>query len=311
MGVRAGNVRAMENILPLDLHALVPRFAALRLRDAARIGRLVTSIEQQGQLTAVVVVPDPDNTQRWVLIDGYRRLDALQHLGRDRIQAHVWERSVDEALLGCLARGPDRGWEAIEEAALIEELAGRHSQQAIARKIGRDVSWVSRRLSLIKALPEDLLDQVRQGRVSVWAATRVLAPLARANSDHARTLLKHIEQQPLSTRALKRLFEQYRKSTKIQRQRLVENPALFLQALDSREQQVADKRLADGPEGVWRQDLAVIREIATRLLAQVPALFAAQQDPLECKRLRQSFAAAKTPFQRLEQALVEVADHDQ
>ena len=311
MGVRAGNVRAMENILPLDLHALVPRFAALRLRDAARIGRLVTSIEQQGQLTAVVVVPDPDNTQRWVLIDGYRRLDALQHLGRDRIQAHVWKRSVDEALLGCLARGPDRGWEAIEEAALIEELVGRHSQQAIARKIGRDVSWVSRRLSLIKALPEDLLDQVRQGRVSVWAATRVLAPLARANSDHARTLLKHIEQQPLSTRALKRLFEQYRKATRIQRQRLVENPALFLQALDSREQQVADKRLADGPEGVWRQDLAVIREIATRLLAQVPALFAAQQDPLECKRLRQSFAAAKTPFQRLEQALVEVADHDQ
>ena len=300
----------MENILPLDLHALVPRFAALRLRDAARLGQLVTSIEQQGQLTAVVVVPDPDNTQRWVLIDGYRRLDALQHLGRDRIQAHVWERSVDEALLGCLARGPDRGWEAIEEAALIEELAGRHSQQVIARKIGRDVSWVSRRPGLIKALPEDLLDQVRQGRVSVWAATRVLAPLARANSDHARTLLKHIEQQPLSTRALKRLFEQYRKATGIQRQRLVENPALFLQALDSREQHVTDKRLADGPEGAWRQDLAVIREIATRLLAQVPTLFAAQQDPLECKRLRQSFAAAKTPFERLEQALVEVDDHD-
>lgn len=310
MGVRTGNVRAMENILPLDLHALVPRFAALRLRDPARLGRLVTSIEQQGQLTAVVVVPDPDNAQRWVLIDGYRRLDALQHLGRDRIQAHVWARSVDEALLGCLARGPDRGWEAIEEAALIEELSGRHSQQAIARKIGRDVSWVSRRLSLIKALPEDLLEQVRQGRVSVWAATRVLAPLARANSDHARTLLKHIEQQPLSTRALKRLFEQYRKATRIQRQRLVENPALFLQALDSREQQVADKRLADGPEGVWRKDLAAIREIATRLLAQVPTLFAAQQDPLECKRLRQAFAAAKTPFQRLEQALMEVADHD-
>jgi len=310
MGVRAGNVRAMENILPLDLHALVPRFAALRLRDAPRLARLVTSIEQQGQLTAVVVVPDPDNAQRWVLIDGYRRLDALQHLGRDQIQAHVWARCVDEALLGCLARGPDRGWEAIEEAALIEELTGRHSQQAIARKIGRDVSWVSRRLSLIKALPEDLLEQVRQGRVSVWAATRILAPLARANSDHARTLLQHIEQQPLSTRALKRLYDQYRKATKIQRQRLVENPALFLQALDSREQQVADKRLADGPEGVWRKDLAVIREIATRLLGQVPTLFAAQQDPLECKRLRQAFAAAKTPFQRLEQALVEIPDHD-
>ncbi len=300
----------MENILPLDLHALIPRFAALRLRDAPKLDRLVTSIGQHGQLTAVVVVPDADNAQRWVLIDGYRRLEALQHLGRDRIQAHVWERSVDEALLGCLARGPDRGWEAIEEAALIEELTGRHSQQAIARRIGRDVSWVSRRLSLIKALPEDLLEQVRQGRVSVWAATRILAPLARANSDHARTLLKHIEQQPLSTRMLKRLYDQYRKATKVQRQRLVDNPELFLKALDSREQQVADTRLADGPEGAWRNDLAVIREIAKRLLPCVPTLFAPQQDRLECERLHQAFAAAKTPFQHLEQALLEVADHD-
>jgi ParB/RepB/Spo0J family partition protein len=300
----------MENILPLDLHALVPRFAALRLRDAARLGRLITSIEQQGQLTAVVVVPDAEDAQRWVLIDGYRRLEALQRLGRDLILAHVWERSVDEALLGCLARGPDRGWEAIEEAALIEELAGRHSQQTIARRIGRDVSWVSRRLSLIKVLPEDLLEQVRRGRVSVWAATRVLAPLARANSDHARTLLKHIEQQPLSTRALKRLYEQYRKATKVQRQRLVENPALFLQALDNREQQVADKRLAAGPEGAWCKDLAAVGAIAKRLLPCVPTLFAPQQDRLECERLRQAFAAAKTPFQRLEQALVEVADPD-
>jgi ParB/RepB/Spo0J family partition protein len=300
----------MENILPLDLHALVPRFAALRLRDAARLGRLVTSIEQHGQLTAVVVVPDADNTQRWVLIDGYRRLEALQHLGRDLIRAHVWERSIDEALLGCLARGPDRGWQAIEEAALIEELAGRHSLQAIARQIGRDVSWVSRRLSLIKALPEDLLEQVRQGRVSVWSATRILAPLARANSDHARTLLQHIEQQPLSTRALKRLYEQYEQATKVQRQRLVEHPELFLQALDSRQQHVADQHLADGPEGAWCKDLAVVREIFKRLLPRVSTLFAPQQDPLECERLRQAFAAAKTPFQRLEQALVEVADHD-
>ena len=156
----------MENVLRLDLHALIPRFAPLRLRDPARLGRLLASIEQQGQLMPVVAVPEAGKERHWVLIDGYRRLEALQRLGQDLIWVDAWERSVDEALLSCLARGPDRAWEAIEEAALIEELARRHSLQAIAQQLGRDVSWVSRRLSLIKALPEDLLEQVRQGRVS-------------------------------------------------------------------------------------------------------------------------------------------------
>jgi ParB family transcriptional regulator, chromosome partitioning protein len=300
----------MENVQRLDLHALIPRFAPLRLHDASKLARLVASIEQQGQLMPVVAVPEADKEGHWVLIDGYRRREALQRLGADRIWVDAWEGSVDEALMACLARGPDRAWEAIEEAALIAELSSRHSLQAIAVQLGRDVSWVSRRLSLIKALPEDLLDQVRAGRISLWAATRILAPLARANSEHARTLLARLEQQPLSTRELQRLYEQYGQATKVQRQRLVENPALFLKAVQSREQETADKRLAAGPEGAWCQDLRVVAQILKRLIGQVPTLFAAKQDPSECERLRQAFAPTKTQFQRLERTLTETSGHD-
>lgn len=296
----------MENVQRLDLHALIPRFAPLRLRDPASLQRLLASIEQQGQLVPVVVVPDGDSDGHWVLIDGYRRLAVLQRLGADRIWVDVWARSVDEALLACLARGPERPWEAIEQAALIQELASRHSLQAIAQQLGRDVSWVSRRLSLLKALPEDLLEQVRQGRVSVWAATRILAPLARANSAHARTLLAQLAQQPFSTRALKRLYAHYQQATRGQRERLVENPGLFLRALETREEDSAEKRLADGPEGAWCKDLAVVSGLLKRLLRQVPTLFAPPQEPVECARLRQALAATKTHFQRLEQALAEL-----
>jgi len=299
----------MENVLRLDLHALIPRFAPLRVHDPSRLGRLVASIEQQGQLMPVVAVPEAGQQGHWVLIDGYRRREALQRLGQDRIWVDVWARSVDEALLASLARGPERAWEAIEEAALIAELSSRHSLQAIARELGRDVSWVSRRLSLLKALPEDLLAQVRQGRISLWAATRILAPLARANTEHARTLLAQLAHQPLSTRELKRLYEQYRQATKIQRQRLVENPALFVRAAQNREQQSADKRLAAGPEGAWCKDLAVLSAILKRLIGQVPILFAAKHDPSECERLHQAFAPAKTQFQRLEQALAQRCSH--
>ena len=101
----------MENVQHIDLHALVPRFASLRLHDAPKLARLVASIEQQGQLMPVVAVPEADKAGPWVLIDGYRRREALQRLGRDRIWVDVWQHSVDEALLAALARGPDRPWE--------------------------------------------------------------------------------------------------------------------------------------------------------------------------------------------------------
>jgi len=46
----------MDKVLRIDLHALIPRFASLRLRDSAQLQRLVRSIEQQGQLMPVVAV---------------------------------------------------------------------------------------------------------------------------------------------------------------------------------------------------------------------------------------------------------------
>jgi ParB/RepB/Spo0J family partition protein len=300
----------MENVLHLDLHALIPRFAALRLHDPARLGRLKASLERQGQLVPVVAVPEADKQGHWVLIDGYRRREALQSLGEDRIWVAAWERSVDEALMACLARAPDRAWEAIEEAALIEELARRHPLQAIAAQLGRDVSWVSRRLSLIKALPEDLLDQVRAGRMSLWAASRILVPLARANAEHARTLIGKLEQEPLSTRELKRLYERYEQAPRAQRQRLVENPGLFLKAVQTREEEAADKRLAAGPEGAWYHDLRVVSAILARLTGQVSTLFTPGQDVAERERLAQAFAPAKTQLERLEQALAAAGGRD-
>ena len=190
----------------------------------------------------------------------------------------------------------------------LQELSQRHSLHRIAQQLGRDVSWVSRRLSLFKALPEDLLEQVRQGRISLWAATRILAPLARANTAQARALLASLEHTPLSTRELKHLYTRYQQATQAQRERLVANPALFIQALERRAQAAEDKRLAEGPEGRWYQDLAVSANILKRLIGQVPGLFVPGQDPLERKRLQQAFAQTQLQFQRLEQALEKVSD---
>jgi ParB-like chromosome segregation protein Spo0J len=299
----------MENILRLDRHALIPRFAALRLRDSGKLGRLVDSIRQQGQLMPVVAVPADGEERHWVLIDGYRRLEALGRVGEDLIWVDVWDRPVDEALLLSLARGPERCWEAIEVAALIHELCQRHSQREIALALGRDVSWVNRRLTRFKVLPEVLLEPIRQGRGSVRAATGILAPLARANPTHARTLLEQLEHHGLSTREHTRVYRHYQQATNTARERLVQNPTLFLQALNTRAQQAEDQQLAEGPEGRWYHDLAVSTKILERLRRQLPALFSAQ-GPAERASLLQAFEQTKGSFQRLAQALEEVRAHD-
>jgi hypothetical protein len=154
------------------------------------------------------------------------------------------------------------------------------------------------------------LEAVRQGKISLWAASRILAPLARANTAHARLLLAQLEQHPLSTRELKRLYSHYKQANPVQRQRLVQAPRLFFQALQTHEQTTRDKRLADGPEGAWYKDLAGVSQILKRLLEQVPTLFAAEQVPGERKRLQQAFEQMKNRFERLEQTLEEVSAHD-
>jgi ParB/RepB/Spo0J family partition protein len=300
----------MENVIRLELHQLLAQFASLRVHEPRRLQKLIRSIERQGQLMPVVAVPADEQAVRWVLIDGYRRLAALRCLGQDLIWVDAWDCSVDEALLLCLARGPERAWQAIEEAALIDELSRRHSLREIATSLERDVSWVSRRLSLFQALPGDLLEAVRQGKISLWAASRILAPLARANTAHARLLMAQLEQHPLSTRELKHLYRHYQQANQVQRERLVRDPELFFQALETHQETTQTQRLAEGPEGLWCKDLAVVGQILKRLLGQVPSLFAAEQIAGEKRRLRQAFEQMKRRFDHLEQALTETSGHD-
>lgn len=300
----------MDKLLDLDLHSLDTRFAALRLCDPQQQQTLAHSIAANGQLVPVTAVAHEQAARCWVLIDGYRRLAALRQVGRDTIRVNIWDQSVDDALLRCLLRSTERPWERIEEAALLQDLTARHSLRDIAGRIGRDVSWVSRRLTLFRSLPEDLLAQVRQGRISLWAATRILAPLARANSDHARQLLAGLEDQPLSTRALKQLYAHYQRATRSQRERLVANPGLFAQALSDREAATQSRRLAEGPEGAWQRDLGVIGQLCKRLQRQIPVLFDNQQPPPERQRLYRAFAAMSAQYRSLAACLEEVYGDD-
>ena len=184
--------------IELDLHRLELRFADSRLVEPRAVARLAESIERCGQIVPCVVVAAPQSqdgegggVQALVLIDGYRRVGALRRLGRDTVGVEQWSCDLTTALLRVLARTRDRAFASIEEALLLRALVGEHglSRHEVARRSGRDVSWVSRRLQLLSGLPDAALTAVRGGRLSSWAANRVIVPLARANAEHAERLL--------------------------------------------------------------------------------------------------------------------------
>ena len=293
--------------LESDLHRLDLRFASLRLRQSQRVERLARSIEQNGQLVPVVAVAE--QKERWVLIDGYLRIQALCRLARDTAWVELWDCPLSQALLIVLVGVQGRTWEAIEEGAIIRELITRFelTQREVAQQIGRDASWVNRRLSLVQELPEALFSAICQGELSTWAATRILAPLARANSEHAQRLLAALQRDPLSTRELHTWYQHYQKANRQQRQRMLEQPRLFCQALQSQAQEQAAKALRAGPEGAWLSALKQITQHLRGLQKQLPLVFAGVP---ETQPLQQAWVEVKTLFQDLDQTLARYTQHD-
>ena len=82
----------------LEFHQLDQRWAHRRVRHPAR-RRLLASLVESGQQTPIVVVVPETQADRYVVIDGYKRIAALVQLGRDTVEAVVWPMSEAEAVV--------------------------------------------------------------------------------------------------------------------------------------------------------------------------------------------------------------------
>ena len=274
-----------SHCLDLDLHRLDLRFADSRLVEPRAVAQLAESIERCGQIVPCIVVAVPGDegggSEALVLVDGYRRVAALRRLGRDTAGVEQWSCDLTQALLGVLARAQDRPFASIEQALLLRALMADQglSQHDVARRCGRDVSWVSRRLHLLsgerareRGLPDAALAAVRGGRLSSWAANRVVGPLARANAEHAERLLAALAGTPLTTRELQRWFEHYQQAPRAAREHMVNQPRLFMDSLRANAARHAGERLRDGPEGECLGDLRLLEAAIARLRRRVATL---------------------------------------
>jgi uncharacterized ParB-like nuclease family protein len=111
--------------MQLEFHQLDRRWEHLRVRHPERQRRLLASLAASGQQTPIVVVVVADRPDRYLVIDGYQRIAALEQLGRDTVEAVVWPSSELDAVLLEHAMRMSRRMTALEEGWLLEGLERR------------------------------------------------------------------------------------------------------------------------------------------------------------------------------------------
>jgi ParB/RepB/Spo0J family partition protein len=299
---------ANKDVRVIEHHCLQMPYAHLRVDHPKSLAKLMVSMEHYGQLVPVIVVTASPPHQ-WVLIDGYQRVNALKRLGKDTVEAEVWSCSLTDALLMLLKSWGARSSGILEEALLLHELYKQHSlsQQVLARRVGRDQSWVSRRLALLEPLSEAILEGVSKGALSVWVGARILAPMARAIPDHATCLLGYLLKHPRRTREVYSFYEHYQRSSHSIRTKMVEQPDLFFKAqraLETEKQAIALKK---GPEGQWREACHALMTLLSELRALAPSLFF-RQTREESRQPLQEFSQVRDKVEELTQTLREGVD---
>lgn len=288
--------------MQLELHQLHRKYAALRVADRAAQAALVASLSNEGQQLPVLVVPT-ERAERYVLIDGYQRVGALEKLGRDLVEAAVMSMPEDLALAMSHRLQKCREPSALEEGWLLEELVvgHGHTQSSLPTLLGRDKSWVSRRLALVNALPDAVQNGVRAGRVPPRLAMRTLVPLARANADHCARLVENLPQPAPSARSLERLYDAWRKSDAEVRERIVDQPQLWLRANTEVES-------AQAVESPLLADIAMLTSIARRAGRRLDEGPIAMMTPRSQRRLERATREARHAFGGLMARLADLGD---
>ena len=289
-----------KSIMELDLHQLDLRYDHTRFYTSAGQLRMQKSLKQYGQLTPVVVTGG--HGKPFILVDGYKRVKALVLAGCDTVLAEVWDLKEEKALLAVLAANQARGWEALEQAAVIQELHRnfQYSLTAIAQGIGRDKSFVKRKLDLLESLPEEIIEVVVSGHLPVWTASRVLSPLARANADHARLLAQGLKADPLSNRELSSLFAHYKRANRKVREKIINQPHLFLKSLSVKQEEEEALVLSGGPEMAWLKDIKKVVAILSRLGEQVEKVFYSGQNQADRAILLKTLFKAEDLLRRMQ-----------
>jgi ParB/RepB/Spo0J family partition protein len=284
--------------MQLEFHQLDRRWEHLRVHHPARQRRLLASLADSGQQVPIVVVAAEGQADRYVVIDGYQRIAALQQLGRDTVEAVVWPMSEAEAVLLDRSLRLSEHETALEVGWLLQEMEQRfgYSLEELARRFDRSVNWVSRRLALVEVLPESIQQQVREGKIAAQVAMKFLVPVARQSLEDCHRMAAILAEHHCDTREAGQLYAAWRRGSATVRQRILGDPALFFKT------QRQDKPPA-GPAAELMRDLEMILAIVNRVQRRLAGAAALELDELQCSAAQQRINCIERQLERIDKKL--------
>jgi len=286
--------------MQLEFHQLDRRWEHLRVRHPARQRRLLASLADSGQQTPIVVVAVEGQADRYVVIDGYKRIAALEQLGRDTVEAVVWPMSEAAAVLLDRSLRLSERETALEVGWLLAELEQRfgYGLDELARRFDRSVSWVSRRLALVEVLPQAIQQQVREGKILAQVALKFLVPVARQSLEDCQRMAAIFAQHHCDTREAGQLYAAWRKGSPAIRKRILDDPELFFKA-----QRQAQEKAPAGTGAELLRDLEMMAAIANRAHRRLAGAAAMELDHQQLKAARHQIDRIQNQLRRIEETI--------
>jgi len=287
--------------MQLEFHQLERRWEHLRVRHPVRQRRLLASLADSGQQTPIVVVAAEGQSDRYVVIDGHKRIAALEQLGRDTVEAVVWPMSEAAAVLLDRSLRLSEHETALEVGWLLAELERRfdYGLDELARRFDRSVSWVSRRLALVEVLPEAIQQQVREGKILAQVAMKFLVPVARQSLEDCPRMAAIFAQPHCDTREAGQLYGAWRKGSPAIRQRILDDPELFFKT-----QRQAQEKAPAGTGAELLRDLEMVVAIVNRAQRWLAGAAAMELDDQQSKAARHQIERIQSQLRRIDEAIL-------
>ena len=140
--------------------------------DQSDMDDLISSVKEKGIIQPLIVRIDPEDTSLFQIVAGERRWRAAQSAQIHEVPILIRELTDTEVLELAIIENIQRSdLNAVEEAMGYRQLMDSfgHTQEKMAEALGKSRSHIANLLRLLN-LPADVLDHVRQGRLSAGHA---------------------------------------------------------------------------------------------------------------------------------------------
>jgi len=242
-------------------------YRSLRLVNPLAEKRMLASLERYGQMSPVVVCRV--SSGGYELVDGFKRLRASRrichlHTLRARV-LEVGARGAKAAVL-CL-NWVSRSVSDMEEGWVVRALCREDglTQVEVGQILGRDHSWVSRRLSLVERLSDEVQLQLRLGLIT-GTVGRELARVPRGTQER---VLSAVVAHGLGSREVAGLVALLRESSPEDQERYLREPRQALAEQCKAHTAVSrDSRLGEAGNQLL-QDLSRMERACGRVISTV------------------------------------------